>query len=151
ETGVSKSATISLHTGTNVPRCANSLNSSNDVIFIGAELRKTFPGSRAHHRGRSGSVGPPAKLLHRLGDKHVEAANRSAARGRGHCDRSRRSAGTENRGALARQGDAEIVERPQKTGRVCVASLPGAASHPDRIQRADRSNRIVDLTHRIEQ
>src|SRR5436190_322363 len=73
ETGVSRSATISLHTGTNVPRRANSLNSSNDVIFIGTELRKTFHGGRSHDGGRRSNAGPPAKLFHRLRDEHVEA------------------------------------------------------------------------------
>src|SRR5439155_8588898 len=83
ETGVSRSATISLQTGTNVPRRANSLNSSNDVIFIGAELRKTFLGSRVHDGGRRSNTGPPAKLLRCLGDEHLEAADRLTAGGGG--------------------------------------------------------------------
>src|SRR4029078_13089658 len=80
--GVSRSATISLHTGTNVPRRASSLNSSNDVILIACELRQFFRRRVAHPTLRRLGIAPPLKLLFCLRDQHLEPAERLAARGR---------------------------------------------------------------------
>src|SRR5207245_3691966 len=82
ETGVSRSATISLQTGTNVPRRASSLNSSNEVIFIACELRQPLQRGLSHHTGRGPGAGPPLELLARLRDEHLQAADRLASRGR---------------------------------------------------------------------
>src|SRR5262249_62107717 len=79
DTGVSRSATISLHTGTNVPRRASSVNSSNDVIFMPHKLRQPPQGGLAHHTSRCPRARPPLKLLVRLRDEHVESAEGLAA------------------------------------------------------------------------
>src|SRR6185436_3528259 len=82
DTGVSRSATISLHTGTKVPRRASSLNSSNEVIFIARKLRQPLERGLSHHTGPGRRAGPPLKLLARLRDEHVEAADGLTAHGR---------------------------------------------------------------------
>src|SRR6185503_6668055 len=90
ETGVSRSATISLHTGTNVPRRASSLNSSNEVIFIARELRQPRQRGLPHDAGLRLRTGPPLKLGARLRDQHVEAADGLAAERRRVAQQARR-------------------------------------------------------------
>src|SRR3954452_1144624 len=82
DTGVSRSATISLHTGTNVPRRASSLNSSNDVIFIASKLRQPLERGVSHHAALRLHPDPPLKLFRGLSDQHVEATDGLAASGR---------------------------------------------------------------------
>ena len=75
DTGVSRSATSSLTTGTKVLRCASSVNVSNDVCFIDDRQRCLF-----HQSCWWPPANPPLGLVFGLRDEHVEPAERLAAR-----------------------------------------------------------------------
>src|SRR5690349_24085069 len=79
DTGVSRSATISLHTGTKVPRRARSLNCSNDVMFIARKLREPLQRGFPHDARRWTPPRAPPELILCLGDEHFEAAQRVAS------------------------------------------------------------------------
>src|SRR5690349_6570586 len=75
------SATISLQTGTNVPRCASSLNSSKVVIFmrsVVASMEHLFAYRFSHHTWNGALSRPPFELTLRLRDEHRQSVERLA-------------------------------------------------------------------------
>ena len=81
-TGVSRSAMISRHTGTNVPCSAKATNASNDVCFI-THLCRRDPGPRGfgHNRWGRRPARPPLTLADRLAHQHFQTTDGYRARG----------------------------------------------------------------------
>src|SRR5436190_1055411 len=102
-----RSATISLHTGTNVPRRASSLKLSNDVMFIWHKLRQLVRSRRAL----------------RVARMHADVRTARCERDR---NAARRPTRAQQRGARSGQRQP-IAERFQKSGRVGVVAEPLAA------------------------